>query len=56
MPGNFTQWVSQSRERIGDAPDRGTLKTLYYGYVGALLHGARRVPLGRNVFDAEWDS
>ncbi|WP_277542853.1 alkaline phosphatase family protein [Haloarcula laminariae] len=55
MPVDFAQWVAESRARLGESGRRGALKTLYYGYVGALLHAANCVPLGRNVLDAEWD-
>lgn len=55
MPVDFRRWIHESQERINEWGSRGVLQSLYYCYVGGLLHASKRLPLGTNIHDKEWD-
>ena len=52
---SFTDWLSESVDRVQRKGTRGLLQSIYYAYVGALLSVATRYPLGTNVYERDWD-
>jgi hypothetical protein len=55
MPVSFGDWIAESRKRINEWGKRGVLQSLYYVYVAALLSASNHIPMGQNVFAADWD-
>lgn len=55
MVVSFSDWVSESSQRIREAGARGVAESLYYFYVGSLLSLSTRIDIGTNVFERDWD-
>lgn len=55
MGVSFSDWLSESVERIRRGGTRGILESGYHVYVGSLLSISSRLDIGTNVFDREWD-
>ena len=57
MPIDFEQWVSDARQTWRSSPKRALFEAGYYAYCGVWLTvtSRRRLQLGTNVYDRDWD-
>ena len=57
MPIDFEQWVSDARQAWRSSPKRALFEAGYYAYCGVWLTvtSRRRLQLGTNVYDRDWD-
>lgn len=55
MSVSFSDWLSESTQRVRRDGFRGVAESLYHVYVGSLLSVSTRVDIGTNVFEKDWD-
>lgn len=50
-----SDWLSESRQRVGRDGLRGVAESVYHVYVGGLLAVATRLDVGTSVFERDWN-
>lgn len=55
MGVSFSEWFSESKQRVRQNGLRGFAESVYHVYVGSLLSVSTRFDVGTNVFEKDWD-
>lgn len=55
MPASLTRWVSRFKEEVAEDPKRGLLHAGYTSYLGFWYTLSSRYPIGRTVYEDDWD-